>query len=198
MWEFPSLIRHPESRRTGLIRPASPLARSLVSIDWGEIYTSVYADLVRFLDRKVWDRERAQDLAQETFARAIGQQPDNPRAWLFRVASNLARDETRLVVRRRRHLALLRREAELGGTAMASPSSLVEDREQAERIRQALDRLGERDQNVLLLWNAGLTYSEIAGETGLAPGAISTTLARALKRLGDAHHALEEEHAARG
>jgi RNA polymerase sigma-70 factor (ECF subfamily) len=168
-----------------------------VSIDWGEVYTSVYADLVRFLDRKVWDRERAQDLAQETFARAIGQQPDNPRAWLFRVASNLARDETRLVVRRRRHLALLRREPELGGTAVPSPSMLVEDRETAERIRQALDRLGERDQNVLLLWNAGLTYSEIAGETGLAPGAVSTTLGRALKRLGDAHHALEEEHAAR-
>jgi RNA polymerase sigma-70 factor (ECF subfamily) len=75
---------------------------------------------------------------------------------------------------------------------------LVEDRETAERIRQALDRLGERDQNVLLLWNAGLTYSEIPGETGLAPGAVSTTLGRALKRLGDAHHALEEEHAARG
>jgi RNA polymerase sigma-70 factor (ECF subfamily) len=169
-----------------------------VSIDWGEVYTSVYDELVRFLDRKVWDRERAQDLAQETFARAIGQQPDNPRAWLFRVAANLARDETRLVVRRRRHLALLWREPELGGTSAPCPSTLVEDRERAELIRQALDRLGERDQNVLLLWNAGLTYSEIAAEIGLAPGAISNTLARALKRLGDAHHALEEEHAARG
>ena len=102
------------------------------------------------------------------------------------------------MVRRRRHLALLQREVEAGGAAAPSPATLAEDGERAERIREALSRLGERDQNVLLLWNAGLTYSEIAGETGLAPGAISTTLARALKRLGDAHHALEEEHAARG
>ena len=64
--------------------------------------------------------------------------------------------------------------------------------------REALERLTERDQTVLLLWNAGLSYAEIAEQTGLARGAISTTLARALKRLTDANSALEGEHAARG
>ena len=38
-----------------------------------------------------------------------------------------------------------------------------------------------------LLWDAGLSYPEIAAQTGLAVGAVGTTLARARRRLVDAH-----------
>ncbi|HEV2131039.1 MAG TPA: sigma factor [Longimicrobiaceae bacterium] len=68
-----------------------------MSVDWADVYRATYGELVRFLHRKVWDADRAQDLAQETFVRAMDHQPANPRAWLFRVAMNLARDEARLV-----------------------------------------------------------------------------------------------------
>ena len=169
-----------------------------MSVDWGKVYESSYQELVRFLHRKVWDGERAQELAQETFARALTQQPDNPRAWLFRVAANLANDEVRLVVRRKRHLTLLKREAERAESAVPTPDAALEEREKMERMRQVLERLSERDREVLLLWNSGLSYAEIAEQTGLAKGAVSTTLARALQRLSDANHAIEEEHAARG
>ena len=169
-----------------------------MSVDWAEVYRSTYGELVRFLHRKVWDGDRAQDLAQETFARALSHEPANPRAWLFRVAMNLARDEARLVVRRKKHLTLLRSEAEIAEPAAPSPAEELERMETIERMRLALERLTERDQTVLLLWNAGLSYAEIAEETGLARGAVSTTLARALKRLTDANSALEGEHAARG
>ena len=83
-----------------------------MATDWSSVYREVYPDLVRFLHRKVWDAERAQDLAQEVFVRALDQNPDNPRAWLFTVASNLARDEARAAVRKKRHLELLKGEAE--------------------------------------------------------------------------------------
>ena len=169
-----------------------------MSVDWADIYRSTYGELVRFLHRKVWDADRAQDLAQETFARALGHDPENPRAWLFRVALNLARDEARLVVRRKKHLALLKSEAEMAESAVPLASEEAERNETIERMRVALERLTERDQTVLLLWNAGLSYAEIAEQTGLARGAVSTTLARALKRLTDANSALEGEHAARG
>ena len=168
-----------------------------MSIDWAEVYRGTYRELVRFLHRKVWDQERAEDLAQEVFARALDQEPENPRAWLFRVALNLARDEARLVVRRKRHLSLLAREAEHAGSGTPLPSAVAERAETRERVRQALERVSERDRNVLLLWNAGMSYAEIAAETGLARGAVSTTLSRALQRLVDAHNALEGEHAAR-
>lgn len=166
-----------------------------MSVDWAEIYRASYRELVRFLHRKVWDADRAQDLAQEAFVRALGQEPDNPRAWLYRVAMNLARDEARLVVRRKRHLALL--ENEVPATEAAVPPE-IEWAERREAVRRALESLGERDRDVLLLWDAGLSYKEIAEQTGLAQTAVGTTLARARQRLVEAHTALEEKHVARG
>ena len=74
-----------------------------MAVDWADVYRHTYQDLVRFLHRMVWDADRAHDLAQDTFARALGRSPDNPRAWLFRVASNLATDEARTAMRRRKH-----------------------------------------------------------------------------------------------
>ena len=52
--------------------------------------------------------------------------------------------------------------------------------------------------NQILLWDAGLSYNEIAAQTGLSVGAIGTTLARARRRLADAYEELEESYAARG
>jgi RNA polymerase sigma factor (sigma-70 family) len=72
------------------------------------------------------------------------------------------------------------------------------EREARERTaRAALEQLGERDREVLLLWDAGLSYTEIAAQTELAVGAIGTTLARARRRLVEAHAGLEAKHAAR-
>ncbi len=51
--------------------------------DLAEIYRTTYRALVRFLYRKVWDAARAEDLAQEAFARAVVHKPDNARGWLF-------------------------------------------------------------------------------------------------------------------
>jgi RNA polymerase sigma-70 factor (ECF subfamily) len=160
------------------------------------VYRSTFPALVRFLYRKVWEADRAQDLAQEVFVRALDHDPDNPRAWVFAVAANLARDEARTAVRRRRHLELLKSEPL---TAPApQPDEELEARERLERVQAALAGLSERDREVLLLWDAGLDYAEIAAQTGLARGAIGTTLARARKRLVEVHDALEGSDAALG
>ncbi len=145
----------------------------------------------------VWDADRAHDLAQEAFARALGQSPDNPRAWVFRVASNLANDEARSAIRRRKHLVLIKGEAEARQEAAPDPQDQLEQQERVEAVRKALDQLGERDREALLLWDAGLNYQDIAAATGLAAGAVGTTLARARRRLVEAHDALEKRHVAR-
>jgi RNA polymerase sigma factor (sigma-70 family) len=145
----------------------------------------------------VWDADRAHDLAQETFARALGQSPDNPRAWLFRVASNLANDEARSAIRRRKHLILIKGEAEAKQEAVPDPHDDLEQQERVDAVRKALDQLGDRDREALLLWNSGLSYQDIAAATGLAAGAIGTTLARARRRLVEAYDALENRHVAR-
>ena len=165
--------------------------------DWSALYQELYPGLVRYLHAKVWDHDRARELAQEVFVRALGSHPDDPRAWLFTIAANLARDESRLVVRRKRHLALLRTEA-AANPPRIDPIATMEGQERADAVRRALDALSERDREVLLLKDAGLSYAEIAARTNMAVGAIGTTLCRARKRLLEAHASLEELHAARG
>jgi RNA polymerase sigma-70 factor (ECF subfamily) len=162
------------------------------SIDWGALYHEVYPGLVRYLHSKVWDADRATELAQEVFVRALSARPPNPRAWLFTVAANIATDETRHVLRRRKHLALLKRET-TAEPPRVDPVVAMEREERAETVRRALDALNERDREVLLLKDAGLSYPEIAERTGLAVGAIGTTLCRARKRLVEAHAAVKEQ-----
>ena len=166
-----------------------------MSIDWNELYRGTFPDLVRFLHRKVSDADRARDLAQEAFVRALQHEPRQPRAWLFRVAANLARDEARTVIRRKKHLTLLKSEMD-GQDGRESPESELEKKERWVGVKEALDALSERDREVLLLWDAGVGYPEIAERMGLSVGAVGTTLARARKRLAEAYREKEGEHVA--
>ena len=166
-----------------------------VVVDWAELYRTAFPELVRFLHRKVWDIERAKDLAQETFVRALREEPTKPRAWLFTVAANLARDEARTAIRRKRHLALLKSEVETGPVS-EDPAREFESTERQASVQRALDSLGERDQEALLLWDAELSYGEIAETLEIAVGSVGTTLARARERLVKAYRQQEQEDVA--
>jgi RNA polymerase sigma-70 factor (ECF subfamily) len=155
------------------------------------LYLTTYASVVRFLYRKVWDEDRAEDLAQEVFVRAMRHRPEKPRAWVFAVAANLARDEARSAIRRRKHLTLLTNEPTQRHHVEPDGEENVEHDEKLEKVRVALAELTPRDRDVLLLWDAGLSYPEIAAQSGLAVGAVGTTLARARKRLIEAHDRME-------
>lgn len=155
--------------------------------DFEQLYQTTFPTVVRFLFRKVWDADRAHDLAQEVFIRLMAHRPEKPRAWLFAVAANLARDEARAAVRRRRHLILLKDEPGSHPVRAPSAEEQVEHDEQMAAVERALEALTPRDREVLLLWDAGLSYTEIAEQTGLAVGAVGTTLARARRRLIEAH-----------
>ena len=171
--------------------------------DWAQVYQTTYDDLVRFLYRKVWDADRAQDLAQETFVRCLREAArmrtiTNVRAFVFTIATNLARDEARTVLRRKQHLVLLKNEAATSPHAEAEIEAIERARRVA-AVEAALSDLSERDREILLLWDAGLSYQEIAQQTGLAIGAIGTTLSRARRRLVDTYEQIERQtHVARG
>jgi RNA polymerase sigma-70 factor, ECF subfamily len=175
-----------------------------MSIDWSSVYRTTYEDLVRFLYRKVWDAERAHDLAQETFLRCLRDRAANTggvtnvRAFVFTVANNLAKDEARTVIRRKKHLALLKNETE-GITAAPGAEDAIEQQRRHAAVESALSELSDRDREVLLLWDAGLTYQDIAAQTGLAIGAIGTTLSRARRRLVEVYETMEgSKNVARG
>ena len=106
-----------------------------------ELYQSTYTAVVRYLYRKVWDADRAEDLAQEVFMRLLAHRPEKPRAWIFAVAANLARDEARAAIRRRRHLVLMQSEPGVMPSRTRDAEEQVEDDEQCEQVKVALGTL---------------------------------------------------------
>lgn len=153
-----------------------------------QLYAQYRDSLVRMLVRRTGDRDRAEELTQEVFARAVAAPPRNPRPWLFAVALNLVREEGRKAVRHGRRLELYRGEMP---TATASPDDELIREERIAGVRSALATLSDRDREALLLQAEGMDYEEIAATTGMAKGAIGTTLARARRRLVEAYRARE-------
>ena len=164
--------------------------------DVGRLFVEYHDSLVRMLWRRTGDRDRAEEIAQETFARAVAAPPRNPRPWLFAVALNLIREDARKALRQGRRLQLLKNELE---PSAPSPDEALKREERTARVRTTLGQLNERDREALLLKAEGFNYDEIAETLGLAKGAIGTTLARARRRLVEAYHDTEGQakHAAR-
>ena len=159
--------------------------------DVDRLFREYHEPLVRYLTRRLGDRDWAEEVAQETFLRAMRQERiTSERSWLFAVATNLVRDEARRDARRRRHLELLREQAK-AEEASEPPPTTLERAEEAAMARRALEALGERDREALLMREEGLDYTEIAEALELSVGSIGTTLARARRRLIDAYEALE-------
>lgn len=128
----------------------------------------------RYLTRSPWD---AEDLAQDTLARAFvtlgclfKEMPPNPRAWLFRVASNLWVDRTR-------------RAREIAGDV---PETIVEPAPQVDTEAAAalLTRLSPQERVAVVLKDVfDFTLDEIADSLSTTTGAIKAALHRGRGRL---------------
>ncbi len=164
-----------------------------MTLDLAALFREHHDSLVRVLFRRTGDRDRAEEIAQETFARAVAAPPRNPRPWLFAVALNLVREDGRKAVRQGRRLELYRAET----THLTPPPDHEAERgEDVAAVRAALATLAERDREALLLKAEGFNYDEIAATLGLAKGAVGTTLSRARRRLVEAYRAQGGRHVA--
>jgi RNA polymerase sigma factor (sigma-70 family) len=145
-----------------------------------ELFHAHFHRLVRYLDRLSGDPELAADLAQEAFIKLHqrGSMPDRPEAWLITVAMNLFRNARSTSARRRRLLTPARSEAALGDP-LPTPIQCAEAADERDRVRGAIDRLGERDRQMLLLHAEGYGYRDLAQALDLNEGSIGTFLARA-------------------
>lgn len=160
--------------------------------DVDRLFREYHQPLVRYLTRRLGDRDWAEEVAQETFLRAVRQEHIvSERSWLFAVATNLVRDDARRDSRRRKHLDLLREQAR--AEEAVDPEPLTVEREQeAAMARRALELLNERDREALLMREEGLDYGEIASALDLSIKSVGTTLARARRRLIEAYESLQD------
>jgi RNA polymerase sigma-70 factor (ECF subfamily) len=134
----------------------------------------------------------AEDLVQETFARAIAaraqfREGSNLKAWLFRILRNIHIDAVR---RDRRNPVTPSVEVDDGGSDDGRVELLRGDLE-IERLRRvvaddieaALFQLSEEARTVVLLDLEGFSESEIAEVMGTAPGTVKSRLSRARAHL---------------
>src|SRR3954464_3622432 len=105
------------------------------------LFHSYPAPLLRFLTGRVGDRDWAEELAQETFVRALKQETiASERSWLFAVASNLGGEEARRGAPRRRRLELLHEQSKADAVAEPEPTATERAAEQA-LARRAVEAL---------------------------------------------------------
>lgn len=141
--------------------------------------------VVSYLARLCGNRDRAEDLAQETFLRlfrsAAGYSERGLlRAYLFRIATNLLRSEER---RERRHrlLAPFLRSGET--VEPAAPDGLLRQEVRRE-VTQALAALPLRYRVPLVLYEIeGWPYLEIARQLALSEGTVKSRIHRGRERL---------------
>ena len=102
------------------------------------------------------------------------------------------RDEARRDARERKRLELMRSHARAESPVEPEPTALERAEDQA-LARQALEMLGERDRDALLMREEGLDYEEIAEALDLSVASVGTTLSRARRRLMEAYESLQGE-----
>jgi RNA polymerase sigma-70 factor (ECF subfamily) len=142
-----------------------------------------HADAVfRHCSFRVFNRERAKEIAQEAFCRtwealAEGQDIQNIRAFAYRVANNLIIDESR-----KKKESSLEALAEAGFDPGSAPKAVdVVEAERAQACLQNMDA-AYRDA-VVMRYVDDLTPKEIADITGESQNVISVRIHRGLKLL---------------
>ncbi len=151
------------------------------------LFCQYEAPICAYLTRLTGDLGRAQELTQETFLRAYrallkGQRWDNPRAWLYQVASRLATDD----YRRRKLLQWL----PLWSTDGATPQGESLETQTAERlaVRAALETLPPKYRVPLVLYvYEGLKVAQVAEVLGLSSSAVKMRLSRAREKFRQAY-----------
>jgi RNA polymerase sigma-70 factor (ECF subfamily) len=148
-------------------------------------FEQYHAELYSYLRRSTRDEGAAEDLMQESFLRLFkeveaGRTPDNVRAWLYRVASNLAISRGR---RASTVIDWMSRYGRSGGSTVESPESDVLGRERTAALDAVLADLPADDRTALLLSAQGFSGEEIAQAIGRSNGATRTMLCRARVRV---------------
>jgi RNA polymerase sigma-70 factor (ECF subfamily) len=156
------------------------------------------------MDRRLAARVDPSDVVQEALAEAAAQmdqylreQPLPFYPWLRRLTCLRLADAYRHHVQARRRTVTQEEPPALPGESVVElaerlvspqggPSARLRRRERSERVRAALEKLPERDREVLVLrFLEDLSTAEAAAVLGVGEGAVKMRVMRALQRLRD-------------
>ena len=161
---------------------------------WETLYDDFWDKLVRFCAKLTRDEAAAEDLAQETFLRAMsragllaGLSRPQQKAWLFETAHNLFCDAARRSAKERELLEKYTPPPDDGEPADDTASAALGGVE----LAAVFDKLPLRDASLFFMrYDEGYTAAELARLTGEPAATIRTRLHRIRKQL---QQALKEE-----
>ena len=152
-----------------------------------EIYDRYSGRIYNFAFRFLRNAEAAEDATQEVFVKMLKHANQfhgdaKLSTWLFSITANWCRDYLRKADNKSKEsddvLVTLPAPAEL------APDRSLEQREDAARVRRALEELTpEQREAILLSRYQGLSYAEIAQIAGCSEGAVKTRVFRAMETL---------------
>jgi RNA polymerase sigma-70 factor (ECF subfamily) len=151
----------------------------------------LFERLYNFAHWLTQDRQEAEDLVQETYAKALKgfrsfQQGTNFRAWMYRILRNtFLTSRTGLQAAATEQLDL---EIDQGvlPTAKDTPESILLQRSDQQLVQAALERLPVTYREVLLLCEfEEMSYQEIAATLAIPMGTVMSRLSRARRALRD-------------
>jgi RNA polymerase sigma-70 factor, ECF subfamily len=145
-----------------------------------------WAPLVRFAYRFGCSKDAAEDVVQECFVclwerRKEWQPTGSVRSFLYRVARNLALNESRF-----RRVRLERRDdvSDATNTAPVTPGERFEESEIRRAVEQAISDLPRRRREIFILARYhNLSYAEIAEALGISPQTVANQMSSALRTL---------------
>jgi RNA polymerase sigma-70 factor (ECF subfamily) len=153
---------------------------------WEAAYDTYGKGLMGFLVLRLGDRDDAAEALSETFLRALEKieglrgGADAFRAWLFRIARNVATDR----LRSRARLTLEAEPDETVDMLTGGPVEQVIAAEDAVEVRRALASLPSDDREVVWLRVcAGLSSDEVGDIVGKKPGTVRMQQLRALEAM---------------
>jgi len=174
------MLTVPEDELTLLAR-----ARQLDPDALGLIHETYYASIFRYISFRVGERETAEDLTSEVFARLLTALRDRRapqttlRGWLYGVAARVVSDHHRQSYRVP--------QTELDESLASNehdPAAILDGKLTQETLQQALTELTEEQRHVLSLrFGSGLPIQDVARALGKTEGAIKQMQARAVAAL---------------
>ena len=157
-------------------------ARALDPDALAEIHNTYFAPIFRYIAFRVGDRDTAEDLASEVFARLLSALRDRTapqqtlRGWLYGVAARVVSDHHRKQYRAP--------QVELDESITSrgdNPAEMVEALLTQEELRRAMSELTDEQQHVLSLrFGYEMPIQEVARTLGKSEGAVKQLQARAI------------------
>lgn len=161
-----------------------------------ETFEQAYMDygdaIFRYLYYRVFDRDVARDLTQETFYKvwdyvAKGKQVENIKAFLYRTAHNLAVNS----IRSRKPISSLEDMRETVNFDAADEQT-VQTAEMLREVREVVESfsiLGDEDADLMKLrYVDGLSIQEIASISKMSENSISVKIHRLIQKLKEHHN----------